>query len=313
MANRGCPEEFGGVGKEELSEEIVVMFIEIIKTMRPKQWVKNGIIFAALLFAQEFFNPAAFLTVTAAFFVFCGLSGSVYIINDVLDRQGDSFHPAKRSRPIAGGNLSVRKALTAALIVLGCSLPAAFSLGAGFGFICLIYLAVNLAYTLYLKHLVIIDVMTIALGFVLRAVAGGVVIGVEISHWLIICTILLSLFLGFGKRRHELVLLGENKHLARKILSEYSPYFLDQLIVIVAAATVVAYSLYTMSPDVTAKLQTARLNFTIPFVLYGIFRYLYLVHQKEKGGSPARILLTDKPLLIDIVLWLITAFLILYF
>ena len=195
---------------------------------------------------------------------------------------------------------------------MGCSLPAAFSLGAGFGLICLVYLAVNLAYTLYLKHLVIIDVMTIAFGFVLRAVAGGVVIEVEISQWLIICTILLSLFLGFGKRRHELVLLGENKHLSRRILREYSPYFLDQLIVIVSAATVVAYSLYTMSADVTAKLQTTHLNLTIPFVLYGIFRYLYLVHQKEKGGSPTRILLTDKPLLIDIVLWLITAFLILY-
>jgi 4-hydroxybenzoate polyprenyltransferase len=287
-------------------------WFQIFITMRPKQWIKNTVVFAALIFSQKLFDHHALLMSFLAFFLFCLIAGSVYLLNDVIDKEGDKRHPFKKLRPVASGSLSTATAITCAALLAIVSLGVAILVDGWFGVILATYYGINLAYSRYLKHLVIIDVMVIALGFVLRAVGGAVIINVEISPWLIICTTLLALFLGFGKRRHELVTMNEEAHNHRPILSEYSPYFLDQMISVLTASTVVAYALYTMSADVQTKLHTSHLNLTIPFVLYGIFRYLYLIHQKKSGGNPTSVLFTDKPLLINIVLWMITACIILY-
>jgi len=286
---------------------------QLIRSLRPKQWIKNTFVFAALIFSQHLFNPAYCLKSFIAFSIFCLLSGSVYLINDIMDVDEDRLHPSKKRRPIASGKLKLTTAAITAVIIGACSMAASFYLDLIFGIITIVYFVSNIAYSKYLKHIVIIDVMVIALGFVLRAVGGGIIIKVEISPWLIICTTLLALFLGFGKRRHELVTMNEEAPNHRPILSEYSPYFLDQMISVLTASTVVAYALYTMSTEVQAKLHTTHLNLTIPFVLYGIFRYLYLIHQKKSGGNPTSVLFTDKPLLINIVLWMLTVCVILYF
>ena len=285
---------------------------QLIRSLRPQQWIKNTFVFAALIFSQHLFNPAYILKSFIAFSIFCLLSGSVYLINDIMDVDEDRLHPNKRRRPIASGKLKITTAGITAVIIGVCSLAASFYLDLIFGIITIVYFLSNIAYSKYLKHIVIIDVMVIALGFVLRAVGGAVIIDVKISPWLIICTTLLALFLGFGKRRHELILMNENAKEHRAILNEYSPYYLDQMISVLTASTLVAYALYTMSAEVEAKLHTSNLNLTIPFVLYGIFRYLYLIHQKKKGGSPTSVLFTDRPLLINIVLWMLTVCILLY-
>jgi len=284
----------------------------IFATLRPQQWVKNFVLFAGLIFSQNLGSLDLVLKTLAGFALFCLLSSSAYILNDILDVESDRKHPLKSTRPIARGEIKISSAfflfITLALISLGLSawLSPLFALTA------LIYFTLNLVYSVYLKHVVIIDVMCIALGFVIRAVAGAVLIGVEISAWLVVCTTLLALFLGFGKRRHELLLLETQATDHRKILSEYSPYFLDQMISVVTASTVVAYAFYTLSPEVEIKLGTGHMDLTIPFVLYGVFRYLYLIHQKEGGGSPTRMLLNDKPILVNIILWLVAVILIVY-
>lgn len=286
---------------------------QLIRAIRPKEWIKNVFVFAALIFSQNLFDPYSFIVSSLAFFLFCVLTGSVYLVNDLMDKEEDKQHPYKKKRPIASGKLKTSTASIAAVGLALFSLGMSAYLDLGFGIVAGIYLVSNIAYSRYLKHVVIIDVMIIALGFVLRAVGGAVVIDVEISPWLIICTTLLALFLGFAKRRHELILMKEDASDHRPILDEYSPYFLDQMTSVLTASTVVTYALYTMSAEVEAKLGTTHLNLTIPFVLYGIFRYLYLVHQKNKGGSPASLIINDKPLLINIGLWMITACFILYF
>jgi 4-hydroxybenzoate polyprenyltransferase len=284
----------------------------ILRSMRPEQWVKNVIVFAPLVFAQRALDLRDISRALAAFALFCLASGAVYLFNDLVDRAQDREHPVKRGRPVAAGHLSPAAAgiaaVTAAAGSLALAAPLALPLAAVLG----AYLAVNLAYGRWLKNLVILDVMAIAAGFVLRVVAGGVAIHVAISAWLLLCTSLLALFLGFGKRRHELLLLERVAPAHRPILSEYSPYFLDQMISVVTASTLVCYALYTMDPAVHQKLGTTRLPLTIPFVLYGIFRYLYLVHQKEAGGDPSQIVLADRPFLVNILLWTATVFAILY-
>jgi len=280
--------------------------------MRPVQWVKNVLIFAGLIFSQNFFSAPLFLKSLFAFALFCGISSSVYLLNDVLDLKNDKLHPMKSRRPLASGELSISSGLFLSLILGGMAIVLSFLLERNLGLIVAVYFFLNLLYSVYLKQMVILDVMCVAAGFVLRAVAGAVVIQVTISSWLVVCTILLALFLGFSKRRHELILLEDNAVEHRKILAEYSPYFLDQMIAVVTASTVVAYAFYTLSPEVMEKLGTRYMDLTIPFVLYGIFRYLYLIHQKKEGGRPTRMLLTDKPILINIVLWLVSVFLILY-
>ena len=284
----------------------------LLASLRPSQWTKNLIIFAGVLFGQRLTDVSAVLAAAGAFVIFCLLSGVVYLINDVMDREADRRHPIKKARPIASGALPVPAALTAAGLIAAGALVSAFALRPEFGLVALLYVVLLGLYSGRLKHIVIIDVLTIAIGFVLRAVAGAVVIPVAVSVWLYLLTILLALFLALAKRRHELVLLADGATGHRRILQEYSPYLLDQMISVVTASTLVAYAIYTVSPETTAKFQTHWLGLTLPFPLYGIFRYLYLVHQKEGGGSPSDMLLTDRPLLICVALWAAVVALIIY-
>jgi 4-hydroxybenzoate polyprenyltransferase len=258
------------------------------------------------------FVAADVAIVVAAFVCFCCVASGAYVMNDIRDCERDRQHPLKSRRPLPAGRVSRSAAVGVAVVLLSVGLLGAFALGAGFGMLTTFYLVLQVAYTFALKEMVILDVMSIATGFVVRAVAGGVVIGVPVSPWLIICTFLLALFLGFSKRRHELVLLEDRATEHRAALREYSPYFLDQMISVVTASTVVVYAIYTASPEVHGKLGTDKLYLTIPFVLFGIFRYLYLVHQRELGGNPTQLLLSDQPLLVDVLLWIVTAALLLY-
>jgi 4-hydroxybenzoate polyprenyltransferase len=283
----------------------------LLLSLRPEQWTKNLIVFAALIFGQRLFDPAAVGRSLAAFFIFCALSGVVYLLNDVSDREADRLHPLKRHRPIAAGEVSQSAALGVAMVVAVAALAAAFWLRPALGWTGAAYLALFAAYSRVLKHVVILDVLTIAIGFVLRAAAGAVAIAVPISQWLLVCTILLALFLGLSKRRHELTLLAESASGHRKILEEYNPYLLDQMIGVVTASTLVAYIIYCTSPETTDKFGTANLVLTTPFPIYGIFRYLYLVHQRG-AGSPSEVLLTDRPLVACIVLWGLAVIAIIY-
>ena len=284
----------------------------LVRSLRPYQWTKNLIIFGGLLFGQRLFDLPSVLDASAAFVVFCALSGVVYLLNDVADRDADRKHPLKRHRPIASGALSTSTALAAAGVIGVAALGAAFWLRFEFGLFAAAYVALLAFYSGPLKHVVIIDVLTIAIGFVLRAAAGAVAIDVPISNWLLVVTILGALFLALSKRRHELVLLADDATSHRATLQEYSPYLLDQMISVVTASTLVAYAFYTISPETVEKFHTTHLGLTLPFLLYGIFRYLYLVHQKEGGGSPAEMLLNDRPLLACVALWALAVALIIY-
>ena len=285
---------------------------DLWQLLRPTQWSKNTVLFAALIFSKHLFVTSDVAIVVAAYICFCCVASGAYVMNDIHDCERDRQHPLKSRRPLPSGRVSRTAALATALALMAAGLAGAFALGLGFGLLTAFYLALQVAYTFALKEMVILDVMSIATGFVVRAVAGGVVIGVPVSPWLIICTFLLALFLGFSKRRHELVLLDDRASDHRASLRDYSPYFLDQMISVVTASTVVVYAIYTASPEVQEKLGTDKLYLTIPFVLFGIFRYLYLVHQREEGGNPTQLLLSDQPLLIDVVLWIVTASLVLY-
>jgi 4-hydroxybenzoate polyprenyltransferase len=273
----------------------------LVDALRPHQWTKNLLIFAPIGLSKHLFERDAFFRASLAFVLFCGLSGTVYLINDLADIERDRLHPKKRLRPLASGALSVGAARVAALVLGLSCLGLSALLGRAFLAAALAYLALNLLYTFWLKRVVILDVIAISLGFVLRAVAGAVAISVQFSDWLLVCTLLLALFLALAKRRHELVSLDGTDH--REILAEYSPYLLDQMISVVTASCLMAYAFYTLAPETVEKYRTDRLAWTIPFVLYGIFRYLYLVHGKEEGGSPTDLLLTDRPLLADVALW----------
>lgn len=296
------------------------LIFNIIRAMRPQQWVKNFLVFAALVFSKNLLALDHLVLVVATFGIFCLLSGSIYLYNDLKDVLKDRQHPIKCHRPIASGQLSERTALIASIILASIAVISSALLAWRFELTnkhlltcVLAYLALQICYTKWLKHMVIIDVMSIAAGFLLRMVAGGTAISIYPSTWVLICTTLLALFLGFGKRRHEIMQMQDKMDQTRTILKEYSPYFLDQMISVVTASTVVAYSLYTMDEQVIAKLGTENLNLTIPFVLFAIFRYLYLVHQKETGGNPTQTLLTDPPILVCIGFWFLTVNLILYF
>ena len=286
--------------------------LHLLLSLRPAQWTKNLLVFAGLLFGRRLFDPASVVDAVSAFVVFCALSGVVYLVNDVADRDSDRLHPLKSRRPIASGALPVPVAMAVALALGSAALASAFMIGPAFAAVAAAYLALQVFYSFPLKHIVIIDVLTIAIGFVLRAVGGAVAVHVEISHWLLVCTILLALFIALAKRRHEIVLLAGEAPTHRPILGEYTPYLLDQMIGVVTASTLISYIFYTISPETQAKFGTAWLGLTIPFPLYGIFRYLYLVHQREGGGSPADLLLTDWPLLACVALWALTVAVIIY-
>jgi len=284
----------------------------LVRSLRPQQWTKNLFVFAGLLFSGHLLDRAAWPPALAAFAIFCGLSGAVYLVNDVLDRAADAHHPIKRHRPIASGALSTGVALGTALVLAAACVAGATAVNGQLTMAAVGYVVLLVAYSAALKHYVIIDVLTLSAGFVLRAVAGAVAIGVPISNWLLACTTLLALFIGLSKRRHELTLLSDGATGHRPILQEYSPYLLDQMISVVTAATLVAYSVYTISSETAGRLGSDRLGLTIPFVLYGIFRYLYLVHQRNEGGSPSELLLTDRPLLVCVALWAAAVVLVLY-
>lgn len=282
----------------------------LVVSMRPRQWAKNLIVYVGLIFALKLTELPLLLRATWAFVAFCALSSAIYLLNDVLDRERDRQHPLKRLRPIAMGKLAPQAALGAALALAVGGLLLAWALGGGFLALALAYVAVMLAYNFWLKSVVLLDVFAIAAGFVVRAAAGAVAVAVPISPWLYVCTTLGALFIGFGKRRHELTLLANDAEGHRTVLREYTPGFLDELIAVVSASAVVAYSLYTFSAENLPRNHAMML--TIPFLLYGTFRYLYLIHLRNAGGHPEEVLLRDRPLLINIVLWLLVAIAILY-
>jgi 4-hydroxybenzoate polyprenyltransferase len=284
----------------------------VLRSLRPGQWTKNFIVFAGLIFSQRLLDRDAEAHAAGAFAVFCLLSGVVYLVNDVRDREADRRHPIKSARPIASGQLPARVAMATAVVLAAVALAAATAINRGFAMVALGYLVMLIAYSATLKHFVILDVLTIAVGFVLRAAGGAVAIGVRFSDWLLLLTLLLALFLALSKRRAELVALQAEARNHRRILDEYSPYLLDQMISVVTASTLLAYAFYTISPETVQKFGTHRLLFTVPFPLYGIFRYLYLVHQRDGGGNPSDALLNDRPLLACVALWASTVIFILY-
>ena len=285
----------------------------LLRSLRPNQWIKSVFVLAPLVFSAHLLDVRYLLHSGGAFVLFCLMSSAVYLLNDIRDVESDRRHPEKRNRPIASGQLSPGAATTAAIVIALCVFPLAFLLSISFGWVLLAYGLMNVAYSLHLKHVVILDVMIIASGYLLRAIAGALVINVEISSWLILCTVLLALFMGFVKRRQELILLEAGAAEHRRILDEYTPRFLDQMIAVVTAGALVSYALYTMSPDVAQKLGTPHLNLTIPFVIYGLLRYLYLVYAKNQGGNPSSTILGDPSLMINGGLWFLAVFALLYF
>jgi len=284
----------------------------ILVELRPVQWIKNLFLFAGLIFSFSFIRIEPILQSTFAFIIFCLASSSIYILNDIIDKENDRLHPQKRKRPIASGELNTGTAIFFSILLALLSLILSLFLNRVFFFTCFAYIFLMIFYSIILKKIIILDVICISFGFILRAVAGAVAIKVEISPWLLLTTFLLALFLGLCKRRYEITQFEENAYTYRKALYHYSSYLLDQMIAVVTASTVVTYALYTMAKETYLKFGTKLLGFTVPFVVYGIFRYLYLVHRKKEGGSPEKTLLTDRPLLIDILLWGATAFLVIY-
>ncbi len=287
------------------------MLKHLLRAMRPRQWIKNLLIYAALLFDQQLFAIQPFLAITAGFVLLCFAASSIYLINDLADAEQDRQHPKKRNRPIASGALPVRTAQISIIIFLLIALGFGFFLKTSFGLLLLGYILINLLYSTYLKHIPIIDVMVLASNFLLRVSAGVFLITVQrFSPWMYVCVTLLALFVGLGKRRAEMVLLADQANSHRKVLDGYTIPFVDHLLSIVSSTTIVAYSLYTFSAE---NLPTNNfMMLTIPFVIYGIFRYLYLVHVEGSGGAPEDLLLTDRPLLATVILWGLSVILILY-
>ncbi len=287
------------------------MIKEIVRSLRPQQWIKNFFLFAPLLFSRNILDPGLLLQAAGAFVAFALISGAHYIFNDLRDIEEDRRHPLKSRRPLASGRLAKGPAVAA---LAGCGI-AGFGLAATinlpFFLIAAGYVLLQTVYSMWLKHVVILDIFIVAAGFVIRVIAGALAIRVEISSWLLVCTMLLALFLAMGKRRHEIVILDDEATNHRPILKEYNTYLLDQMISVVTASTLLAYCLYTISEETVAKFGTRNLLFTVPFVLYGIFRYLYLIHQRAEGGTPESLIVKDKPLLVDIFLWVAAAALIL--
>lgn len=284
----------------------------LLYALRPYQWVKNGFVLLPLVFGQKLTDAQAILHAAIAFIVFCAAASGVYLINDLADLATDRHHPVKKLRPLAQGHIQPRTALAAALVLISLSLAGAFALHFFLGICLLAYVTGNFLYTYALKHYVIVDVMAIGLFFLLRVIAGAVTVCVEISEWLLICAAILALFLGFTKRRHELMVTGRKAGEHRRVLEKYSVYFIDQMIGILTASTVIFYTLYAVDERTVQHFGTRGLIYTVPFVYYGIFRYLYLVHKRRQGGDPARILLKDRMMQLNILFWLLTAATVIY-
>jgi 4-hydroxybenzoate polyprenyltransferase len=276
----------------------------LVRSLRPEQWLKNGFVLAPLVFSGRLDDSAAWARGLLAVAAFCAASSAVYLVNDVLDRESDRRHPTKRDRPIAAGEISAGAALATAVLLAAAALAAAAAVGGWFQVVLGAYLALVVLYSAVLKRVVFIDVLVLAAGFVLRVVGGAVAIDVPVSRWLLLCAYLLALYLALGKRRSELALLGDDAGSHREVLGHYTLALVDQAIGVVLGATVLAYTLYTVAPDTVAKVGSEGLMATVPIVLYGLFRYLFLLHTQDLGGSPTRVLVTDRPLLITVVVWL---------
>jgi 4-hydroxybenzoate polyprenyltransferase len=277
---------------------------QLVRLMRPHQWLKNSFVLVGLLFGHAWHDQDKVFQALVAFAAFCLLSSAVYVFNDLLDRAEDRLHPVKMHRPLASGSVTMANALTLIAVLLTLGLVLAFSIPGRAASIFLLYLVLNIAYTLRLKHVVVLDVFIISSGFMLRLLAGTVGIGIAPSHWLLLCGLMLTLFLGFAKRRAELTALPEDSVGHRRVLEHYSEPLLDQFITIVAACTVVSYSLYTVSAETVVLHGSNHLMLTVPFVLYGLLRYLFRLHRTGGGGDPARELLTDPHLIIAVSGWL---------
>ncbi|MCZ7584321.1 MAG: decaprenyl-phosphate phosphoribosyltransferase [Deltaproteobacteria bacterium] len=281
-------------------------------SVRPKHWIKNTLLFAALVFARELGDMTLLARAVAAFVVFCMLASASYLINDVLDRQGDRIHPMKGSRPVADGRLGAGTALAVAVLLAVAGLWAASTLGRAFAMVAAVFVVTHLLYSAFLQHVVIVDVFALAANYVLRVAAGAVVVNVPMSPWLVICTLLLSLFLGLSARSLDFKLLGEHAGAHRRSLAQYNPYLLDQMIAVITSAILITYTLYTIAPETAAKFETDKLVLTVPFVLYGIFRYLYLLHRGDQRLSIERALVADRPMLVNAALYTLTIVLIVY-
>ena len=289
-----------------------MLLLPYIRLIRPHHWIKNGFVLAPLIFAGKLLDLSSLVLGLLAFASFCLVSSGVYAFNDVFDRKHDQNHPTKKNRPVASGEVSVTQA-----VVLGaCLIVTGILGGAAIGKVFLLwevfYLLLQLGYNMVFRAIVLLDILVVAMGFVIRAVAGSEAISVVISPWLILCSLLIALFLGFAKRRQEIVLMGEAAGEHRSILSHYSVPLLDQLIGIVTASTIVSYAIYTLTPEVTERLGSRYMVLTLPFVIYGIFRYLYLMHVHAKGGNPTKDLLADLPLLLSVMLWTLTSVALIY-
>lgn len=282
------------------------IFLLLMRQLRIKQWTKNVLIFSVLIFSLDHFSMLNFVNTVIGFILFCFVSGSVYILNDYVDIEADKIHPTKKNRPMASGELNPKFTLLFGITLLTLSIVMSLFLSYLFTIVLVTYFIMNVLYSLKLKEVVIIDIMIIAAGFVLRALAGGLIINVNITPWFLLCTLLLSLFLAIGKRRNELFILNTESTTHRKVLGKYNMMLLDQLMVIVATSTIICYSMFTFSSG-----RTIHLMWTIPLVIYGVFRYLYLVHVEEKGGSPDRILLEDKHILYTVLLYVLAVIVIL--
>jgi 4-hydroxybenzoate polyprenyltransferase len=281
--------------------------IPLLKSLRPEQWLKNGFVLAPLIFSGHLTDRDSVWRSLVAVAAFCAFASATYLLNDVLDREADRGHPVKCMRPIASGAVGVGAALAMAGMLIIAGSLAALYLGGWFPWVLGGYLVSTVLYSLVLKQMVFVDVLVVAFGFVLRVVGGAVAIEVPVSRWILLCAYLLALYLALGKRRSELVLLGEGADSHRVVLGHYTLPMVDQAISVVLGATVLAYTLYTVAPDTVAKVGSEGLMATVPVVLYGLFRYLYLLHRHELGGSPTKALMTDKPLLACVLVWLVVA------
>jgi len=290
----------------------MTLVLAVIKSLRPWQWSKNALLFGALFFSGNLFDPILASRAALGFVLFCIVSGSVYLLNDILDAAQDRLHPHKSKRPIASGMVSARFAAILFILLFLSAAAAAMTVDWCFFLILISYFLLISGYSFGLKRIVIIDTLIIAAGFLLRVGAGAAIIGATLSTWILLCTFFLALFIALNKRRYELTLLGDAARGHRSVLAHYSPYLLDQMIAVATSSTVICYAMYTRSEETVHKFGTTDLMLSVPFVVYGIFRYLYLVHQEHEGGAPEMTIVQDVPLLVDILLWILVAGLAIY-
>jgi len=288
--------------------------MSVLRLLRPQQWLKNFFIFAPLIFSKHLFQEGYFWTSALAFLVFSLLSSTVYVINDIADREADKLHPVKRNRPIASGKISVAQAAGIALVLIIVVGLLGARLNAKFLFIACVYFVLNIGYSFFLKHVILVDVFIVAAGFMLRVLAGAFAIDVQVSEWLVLCTLFVSLFLSISKRRGELLLVKNSEsYQGRAVLREYEVEFMDQMMTIAAAGMAISYALYTVAERTISVFGTANLIFTTLFVLFGIFRYLYIVRVRKTDDNPTHLLVTDLPMIVNVAAWFIVCVIIIYF